>query len=71
MTIKEGFKLYIDSDELFCRELPFHENCLFILMFIGGSVGSIVIAAVLAITTPIWGIPYWMWCCRKDKDKKL
>ena len=71
MTIKERFKLYIDSNESFCRELPFHENCLFIFMFAITSIGSIVTAAVLAITTPIWGLPYWIWCCRKDKDKKL
>lgn len=71
MTIKERFKLYIDSDEIFCRELPFHENCLFIFMFTIISIGSVVTAAILAITTPIWGLPYWIWRCRKDKDKKL
>lgn len=71
MTIKERFELYIDKDELFCRELPLHENCLFYFIFMCVGLGSIFVAAILAITTPIWGLPYWMWCCRKDKDKKL
>ena len=71
MTIKERFKLYINDEELFCRKLPFHENCLFILMLIGVFAGSIIISAVLAITIPIWGLPYLVWCCKKDKDKKL
>lgn len=71
MTIKERFKLYLDDGDMFCKELSYHENCLFIFMFIITSMGSVAIAAILAITTPIWGLPYWMWCCRKDKDKKL
>lgn len=70
MTIYERFKEYMNGDEVLHRDLPLHENMLFLVICIIVTLGSIGFAVVCLITVPIWGIPYWLYHQRKDKNQK-